>query len=125
MFAMLGVSVAAACIGNGNAGATPEFRQAETACSGGSLSAVAQASQPDEALFQEGAFGDPIVVVSRSGGGSRLLSARLALSCFELARLLAQSSSAQTEFLPAPDTAPQILLWLASHLEVRAGPAVV
>ncbi len=122
---MLGISVAAVCIGNGNAGSTPEFRQTGATCSGDSLSAVAQALQPDEALFQEGASGDPTVAVSRSGGGGRPLSARLVLSCFELARLLAQSASAQTEFLPAPDAAPQILLWLASYLEVRAGPAVV
>lgn len=127
LLAVLGISVAA-CPGSGGAGPAPEFRQANagTDRSGRAISAVApQSPQSDEALFQDGVFGEPIAALFRSDGAPRPLSARLVLSCFELARLLALSVPAQGVFLPAPDAAPQILLWLASHLEVRAGPAVV
>jgi len=124
--AVLAIS-AAACLGHGGVVPAPEFRQNQIGSDrcGDAISAVVpQAPQPEEALFQTGVLGDPVAALSRSGGAPRPLSARLVLSCFELARILALSAPSQRVFLPAPDAAPRIHLWLASHLEVRAGPAV-
>ncbi|MPN05250.1 hypothetical protein SDC9_152500 [bioreactor metagenome] len=79
----------------------------------------------DKIQFPDDSDGDSDVSVHLSPGGSPHPSfVQQALYGLELAQISAASVAAGAEFPAAPEEPSQILLWLASCLEVRAGPVV-
>ena len=125
LFAVLGITAAAA-VSSGNAvvSAVVLSRCAAEAGAGRTLAPAAPQQQSDDAFFLR-CGGDTVNgLICRLNETARPLSARLVLSCFEIARILAEETPRGREFAPVTDSHPQILIWLASYLEVRAGPAL-
>ena len=63
--------------------------------------------------------------VARSGGTVRPIPPRFPASACEVVNFSVCSVPEVRGVVPVPDFPPQILFWLASTLEVRAGPCAV
>ena len=63
--------------------------------------------------------------VARSGGTVRPIPPRFPASACEVVNFSVCSVPEGRGVVPVPDFPPQILFWLASALEVRAGPCAV
>ena len=66
-----------------------------------------------------------VLRVARSGGTVRPIPPRFPASACEVVNFSVCSVPEGRGVVPVPDFPPQILFWLASALEVRAGPCAV
>ena len=124
LFALLGISAAAAvCMEKDTAAPGWRLKGVVETAPDSEVSQCPVQTPLDDAFFLRSGGAQSVLLLARLGETARPLSARLVLSCFEIARILALYSPAEREFLPVPDSHPQVLIWLASCLEVRAGPA--
>ncbi len=78
---------------------------------------------PDGALLSGG--GGRTLQTVRSGGTVRTTPTKFQPTDCEVVRIHVGSVSERRRVVPIPDLPPQILLWLASALEIRAGPIAV